>query len=181
MKKTMVAIVSMLLLSGVCWSQETETTANEVKYYDNAKVIRIKNVDGEGFVQRSYEEGNEEATANLPLFEKDTVGTTEGRLGIYLGRLNYLRLDADSVVVLERIPELGKTDLNVRVEKGNVYLDIENLDNERGIEIQTPDCGIFILDKGVYRVNVSENAQTEVAVMEGIAEVAGQESSRNVR
>ncbi|TFG74630.1 MAG: hypothetical protein E4H23_11760, partial [Chrysiogenales bacterium] len=179
MKKTMIAIVSMLLLSGVCWSETME--ANEAKYYDNAKVVRIKNVDGEGFVQRSYEEGNEEATVNLPLFEKDTVGTTEGRLGIYLGRLNYLRLDADSIVMLEKIPQLRKTDLNVRVERGSIYLDIENLDNEKGIEIQTPDCGIFILDKGIYRVNVSENAQTEVFVMEGVAEVAGQESSRNVR
>ncbi|MBU4267253.1 MAG: hypothetical protein KJ808_00140 [Acidobacteria bacterium] len=178
MKKTLITLVSMLLLSGACWSDDT---ANEVKYYDNAKVIRIKNVDGEGFVQRSYEEGNEEATANLPLFEKDTVGTTAGRLGIYLGRLNYLRLDADSIIVLEKIPQLRKTDLNVRVERGSIYLDIENLDNEKDIEIQTPDCGIFILDKGVYRVNVSENAQTEVLVMEGIAEVAGQESSRNVR
>ncbi len=169
-----------------CWQgpagpKITETNGNEVKYYDNAKVVRIKNVDGEGFVQRSYEEGNEEATANLPLFEKDTVGTTEGRLGIYLGRMNYLRLDADSTVVLEKIPQLRKTDLSVRVENGGIYLDIESLDNERGIEIQTPDCGVFILDKGVYRVNVSRDAQTEVLVMEGIAEVTGRESSRNVR
>ena len=181
MKKTMIAIACMLLLSGACWSQDTETNANEVKYYDNAKVVRIKNVDGEGFVQRSYEEGNEQATANLPLFEKDTVNTTAGRLGIYLGRLNYLRLDAESVVVLEKIPQLRRTDLSARVEKGNIYLDIESLDNEKGIEIQTPDCGIFILDKGLYRVNVSENSQTEVFVIEGIAEVTGQESSRNVR
>ena len=151
MKKTMIAIACLLLLAGACWSQDSETNGNEVKYYDNAKVVRIKNVDGEGFVQRSYEEGNEEATANLPLFEKDTVGTTEGRLGIYLGRLNYLRLDSDSTVVLEKIPELRKTDLSVRVENGGIYLDIESLDNERGIEIQTPDCGVFILDKGVYR------------------------------
>ena len=181
MKKTLITFVSILLLSGACWSDEMNPITNEAKYYDNAKVVRIKNVDGEGFVQRSYEEGNEEATANLPLFEKDIVGTTEGRLGIYLGRLNYLRLDADSTVMLEKIPQLRKTDLNVRVEQGSIYLDIENLDNEKGIEIQTPDCGIFILDKGVYRVNVSENAQTEVLVMEGIAEVAGRESSRNVR
>lgn len=181
MKKTMIALACLLLLAGACWSQDSETNGNEVKYYDNAKVVRIKNVDGEGFVQRSYEEGNEEATANLPLFEKDTVGTSEGRLGIYLGRLNYLRLDADSTVVLEKIPQLRKTDLSVRVENGGIYLDIESLDNERGIEVQTPDCGVFILDKGVYRVNVSPDAQTEVLVMEGIAEVTGRESSRNVR
>jgi hypothetical protein len=179
--KIMIAIVSLLMLSGACWSEDLETNTNEVKYYDNAKVVRIKSVEGEAFVQRSYEEGNEEATANLPLFEKDSVGTSDGRLGIYLGRLNYLRLDADSVVVLEKIPQLRKTDLSVRLEQGSLYLDIESLDNEKGIEIQTPDCGIFLLDKGIYRVNVTKDRLSEIYVMEGIAEVAGKESSRNVR
>ena len=181
MKKIMIAIVSILLLAGVLLADDTENTAGEAKYYDNAKVIRIKNVEGEGFVQRSYEGGNEEATPNLPLFEKDTVGTTAGRLGIYLGRLNYLRLDSDTIVELLNIPELRKTDLIVRVEKGGIYLDIENLDTEKSIQIQTPDCGIFLLDKGIYRINVDENSLTEVYVVEGIAEVAGQENSRNVR
>ena len=181
MKKIMIACVSLFLLSAACWSDDLESNANEIKYYDNAKVVRIKNVEGEGFVQRSYEEGNEEATANLPLFEKDTVGTTEGRLAIYLGRLNYLRLNGDSVVVLEKIPQLRKTDLTVRLEQGDIYLDIENLDREKEIEVQTPDCGVFLMDKGVYRISVKPDSLTEVVVMEGIAEVAGRESSRNVR
>jgi hypothetical protein len=181
MKKTLITFVSLLLLSGACWSDDMETNANAAKYYDNAKVVRIKSVEGEGFVQRSYDEGNEEATVNLPLFEKDTVGTTDGRLAVYLGRLNYLRLDADSVVVLEKVPQLRKTDLVVRVEQGSIYLDIENLDRERGIEVQTPDCGVFLLDKGVYRVNAGQDGLTEVIVIEGIAEVAGSDDSRNVR
>jgi hypothetical protein len=180
MKKTMIAIASLLLLSGAGWSDDMEMNAN-VKYYDNAKVVRVKSVEGEGFVQRSYDEGNEEATVNLALFEKDTVGTTDGRLAVYLGRLNYLRLDADSVVVLEKIPQLRKTDLTLRLEQGSVYLDIESLDQEKGIEVQTPDCGVFLLDKGIYRVNLDPEGRTEVIVLEGIAEVAGSDSSRNVR
>ena len=181
MKKTLITFVSLLLLSGACWAADMETNANEAKYCDNAKVVRIKSVEGEGFVQRSYDEGNEEATANLPLFEKDTVGTTAGRLAVYLGRLNYLRLNADTVVVLEKVPQLRKTDLVVRLEQGSIYLDIENLDREKGIEIQTADCGVFLLDKGVYRINSGSDGMTEVIVMEGIAEVAGSEDSRNVR
>jgi len=181
MKKTMIAIASLLLLSGACWSDDMEVNANEVKYYDNAKVVRIKTVEGEGFVQRSYDEGNEEATVNLPLFEKDTVGTTEGRLAVYLGRMNYLRLDADSIAVLEKVPQLRRTDLNVRLSQGSIYLDIESLDQEKGIEIQTADCGIFLLSKGVYRVNSNQEGRTEVIVLEGIAEVAGRENSHNVR
>ena len=181
MKKTLIVFASLLLLSGACWSDDLETNANEAKYYDNAKVVRIKSVEGEGYVQRSYDEGKEEATVNLPLFEKDVLGTTDGRLAVYLGRLNYLRLDADTVVVLEKVPALRQTDLAIRLEEGSVYLEIENLDREKGIEIQTADCGIFLLDKGVYRVNSGSNGQTEVVVLEGIAEVAGSDSSSNVR
>ncbi len=181
MKKIMVAIMSFLLLAIGLLAYETDNSPSEAKYYDNAKVIRIKNVEGEGFVQRSYEEGYEEATPNLPVFEKDTVGTTAGRLGIYLGRLNYMRLDTDTRVDMLSIPQLRETNLVARVTKGSIYLDIENLDKEKSIEIQTPDCGIFLLDNGIYRINVDENSMTEVYVIEGIAEVAGQDNSRNVR
>lgn len=181
MKKTLIIFASLLLLAVACWAEDVETNANEAKYYDNAKVVRVKSVEGEGFVRRSYDEGMEEATVNLPLFEKDVVGTTDGRLAVYLGRLNYLRLDADTVVVLEKVPALRRTDLAVRLEEGSIYLDIENLDREKSIEIQTADCGIFLLDKGVYRVNSGIDGQTEVIVLEGIAEVAGSDSSRNVR
>ncbi len=181
MKKTLIALVSLFLLSGACWSDDLEANVDEAKYYDNAKVVRIKSIEGEGFVRRSYDEGDEEAVANLPLFEKDTIGTTNGRLAVYLGRMNYLRLDGDTVVVLDKVPQLRKTDLVVRLEEGSIYLEIQSLDREKGIEIQTPDCGIFLLDKGVYRVNVLENETTEVIVREGIAEVSGSDSSRNVR
>jgi hypothetical protein len=181
MKKTMIVLMGILLLASVLLADDTENSSGEAKYYDNAKVIRIKNIEGEGFVQRSYEEGLEEATPNLPLFEKDTVGTTAGRLGIYLGRLNYLRLDSETTVKLLNIPPLRKTDFIASIEKGAIYLDIENLDNEKCIQIQTPDCGIFLLDKGIYRINVDENSRTEVYVIEGIAEVAGQDDSINVR
>ena len=180
MNKTLIVFASLLLLSGAGWSDDLQTNANEAKYYDNAKVVRIKTMEGEGFVQRSYDEGNEEATANLPLFEKDTVGTTDGRMSIYLGRLNYLRLDVDSAVILEKVPQLRRTDMAVRLEAGSICLDVENLDQEKGIEVQTPDCGIFLLDKGVYRIR-SDGERTEVLVLQGVAEVTGRDSGRNVR
>lgn len=180
MNKTLIAVASLLLLSGAGWSDDLQPNANEAKYYDNAKVVRIKTMEGEGFVQRSYDEGNEEATANLPLFEKDTAGTSDGRMSIYLGRLNYLRLDVDTTVILEKVPQLRRTDLAIRLEAGSICLDVENLDQEKSIEVQTPDCGIFLLDKGVYRIN-ADGERTEVLVLQGVAEVAGRDSGRNVR
>jgi hypothetical protein len=67
------------------------------------------------------------------------------------------------------------------VLRGGIYLDIENLDYERDIEVQTPDCGVFLLDRGAYRINVNEGGRTEIYVYDGIAEVAGDNYSRNVR
>ncbi len=181
MKTGLFVSLSILCMSAFLFAGYDEQKPIDPKYYDNAKVVRIKYIEGEGFVQRSYDEGNEEATVNLPIFENDSVGTTSGRLEVYLGRLNSLRLDSDTLVQLSKIPQLRKTDLNVRIEKGGIYLDIDSLDYEKGIEIQTPDCGIFLLDRGMYRINVIEDQRTEVYVVDGTAEVSGKETSRNVR
>ena len=55
------------------------------------------------------------------------------------------------------------------------------MDNEKDIEIQTSDCGIFLLNRGIYRINVTKAGYTEVYVYEGMVEVAGDNYSRNVR
>ncbi len=181
MKQTLLAMFVVLALAGLLFSSADDPRQGEAKYYDNAKVVRVKFVEGEGFIQRSYDEGNEEAVANLPLFENDSAGTTNGRIELYLGRLNYLRLDNDTLVKLTKAPQLGKTDLSLRLEKGGVYLDIGNLDYEKSVEAQTPDCGIFLLERGRFRINVLDDGRTEVYVFEGTAEVSGHESSRTVR
>jgi hypothetical protein len=184
MKKIISLIISLVLLAPLAFTYDDGNDPDqgvEPQYYDDARVMRVKYTQGEAYVKRSYDDGFEEAAINLPIFEKDTAGTTDGRLEVYMGRLNYLRLDNDTEVVFDKIPALQKTDLGVKVLRGGIYLDIENLDYERDIEIQTPDCGVFLLDKGTYRINVSEGGQSEVYVMDGIAEVAGDNYSRNVR
>lgn len=181
MKHVLKISLCLIFVYSLILAEDSDPTNFQPKYYENAKVIRVKYVSGEAFVQRSYDEGLEEATINLSVFEKDKVGTTSGRLEFYLGRLNYLRLDHDTEVILSEIPSLGKTILNLRIIKGGLYLDIAQIDNQKDIELQTPDCGVFILDRGLYRINVNESGTTEVFAHEGIAEVAGDSESRNVR
>lgn len=181
MKRFIILILSLLILSLFTYSDYSNQQTSEAKYYDKAKVLRVKYTQGETFVKRSYDEGIEEATINLPIFEKDTIGTTDGRLEIYLGRLNYLRLDYDTNLTTEKAPELRTTNMGFRLNNGGIYLDIENLDYDKDIEIQTPDCGIFLLNKGLYRINVNQQGNTEIYVYKGIAEVAGDNYTRNVR
>jgi len=184
MKKIITLIISLVLLAPIAFTYDNDNDPDpgvEPKYYDDAKVMRVKHTQGEAYVKRSYDDGLEEAAVNLPIFEKDTAGTTDGRMEVYMGRLNYLRLDYDTEVVFDKVPALRKTDLSLKVLRGGIYLDIENLDYERDIEIQTADCGVFLLDRGAYRINVSEGGQTEVYVYDGNAEVAGDNYNRNVR
>jgi hypothetical protein len=181
MKKRLILMFSLVLLSAFAFPDDSDPGTFEAKSYDDAKVLRVKYTQGEAFITRSYDEGFEEAAVNLPIFEKDTAGTTDGRVEVYLGRLNYLRLDYDTEVIFDKVPELRKTGMSFRLTKGGIYLDVENLDFERDIEIQTPDCGIFLLDKGLYRINVNEGGRTELYVYDGIAEVAGEDYNPNVR
>ena len=177
------AFITILFSLGVFLPAQTsgEDETFRAKYYENAKVVRVKYVDGEAFVDRSYDEGQEEATVNLPLFEKDTVETTDGRMEIYLGSLNYLRLDYDTRINLEKLPALRHTSLTMNIRHGGVYLDVNNLEYERDMEIQTPDCGIFVLGRGVLRINVTPGQGTEVLIKEGLVEVAGTSYNRDLR
>jgi hypothetical protein len=184
MKKIITLIISLVLLAPIAFTYDYDNDPDpgvEPKYYDDAKVMRVKHTQGEAYVKRSYDDGFEEAAVNLPIFEKDTAGTTDGRMEVYMGRLNYLRLDYDTEVVFDKVPALRKTELTLKVLRGGIYMDIENLDYERDIEVQTADCGVFLLDRGAYRINVSEGGRTEVYVYDGNAEVAGDNYSRNVR
>ncbi|MFC2155717.1 hypothetical protein ACFLRB_04415, partial [Acidobacteriota bacterium] len=61
--------------------------------------------------------------------------TTEGRLELYLGRLNYLRLDYDTEIEFVKVPALRTTGMSIRVNRGGIYLDIENLDYEKDVEV----------------------------------------------
>ena len=182
MKKLMMIVFSVALLSGFIFSEyypAEESEKFEAKYYENARVVRVKYSQGETYIQRSYDEGSEEATVNLPVFENDTAGTTDGRLELYLGKLNYIRLDFDTEVKFETVPELRTTHAVVRLQQGGIYLDINRIDQERDIEVQTPDCGVFILEPGKYRVNVNSGV-TEVFVHTGQADVAGSDYEKIV-
>ncbi len=180
MKKLLILSVIAVLMAVPISADYPQPDQTVAKYYDNAKVVKVKYSKGDTYVTRSFDEGREEAGVNIPIFEKDIAGTNDGRLDIYLGRSNFLRLDYDTEVEFQKVPELRKTDLRIFVSRGGIYLDLHALDYEKDVEVQTPDCGVFILNRGLYRINYNGERGTEVFVYEGLAEVAGENLSRNV-
>jgi len=180
MKKLLIFSIIAVFVCVSAFAEYQREDQAIAKYYNNARVVKVKYSQGDAYVSRSFDSGREEAGVNIPIFEKDIAGTNDGRLDIYLGRSNFLRLDYDTEVEFQRVPELRKTNLRIFVRRGGIYLDIHNLDYAKDIELQTPDCGVFILNRGVYRINYNGARGTEIFVIEGLAEVAGENTSRNV-
>ncbi len=169
------AVIPMLLLLGfaLAWAQSGE----EEPQYINESFARLSFISGGVYLQRTSEEGYEEGVINMPIEEGSRLGTTDGRAELYLGKSTYLRLDNDTKVEIISLPKKGSDLTQFRVLKGNVYLSVNRLDEEKSIELHTPDASFYVLSEGLYRVDVRENKKTDVFVFYGIVEAAGEEGS----
>lgn len=151
--------------------------AQEETKYTNDSVARLSYLTGNTFIQRASDIGFEECVLNTPITEGDRLGTTDGRAEVYFGQGNYIRLDNETKIDMLNLPKKGDDRVRIRVWAGHVYLDIANLIKEKTIEIHTADTSFYVLDEGLYRVDVNENKDTEVLVFRGLIEAAGEEGS----
>jgi hypothetical protein len=84
--------------------QQSQNTHEEPKY-TNDSVARVSFLQGKGFIQRAADLGYEDAVINDPVAEGDRLVTSDGRLEIQFGRLNYLRLDNDTKLDILNLPK----------------------------------------------------------------------------
>jgi len=145
--------------------------------YTNYSFARLSYVKGNIYIQRAADLGYEEGVVNAPISEGDRLGSTEGRAEIYLGKRNYLRLDNNTKIDFLNLPKRGYDLIRIRVWSGNIYLNVNFLEKEKNVEIHTSDVSTYILDKGIYRMDVRENRETEIFVFDGLVEAAGEEGS----
>ena len=183
MKKTLILIAAAILLAGsVVYAQETTPTpqnTQEIKdaKYTNDSIGHLSFVEGKAFVQRASDLGYEDAALNMPISEGDRIGTSEGRVEVHFGRGNYVRLDNDSKLDVLNLPKKDDDVARFRVWSGSAYLVVGSLKKEKAIELHTADSSFYVLDRGVYRVNVRENRDTEILVYQGLIEAAGEDGS----
>jgi hypothetical protein len=185
MKRHFALIAAALLVATAgAYAQETPQAptpqnTQELKdaKYTNDSVGRISFVEGKGFVQRASDLGYEEASLNMPISEGDRIGTSEGRLEVHFGRGNYIRLDENTKADILNLPKKDDDVARIRVWSGNVFLAVGTLSKEKAIELHTADSSFYVLDRGVYRVNVRENHDTEILVYKGLIEAAGGDGS----
>jgi len=149
--------------------------------YTNDTVARMSFVEGKTFIQRASDLGYEEGVLNMPVTEGDRLGTSDGRMEVRFGRANYVRLDNNTKLDFLNLPKKGDDIVRMRVWSGSIYMDVGTLAKEKAIEIHTADSSFYVLDKGVYRVNVRENHDTEILVLRGLIEAAGEGGSTLIK
>lgn len=152
-------------------------SAEDEAEYTNDSFARLSFLTGTAYIQRAADLGFEEAEVNTPITEGDRLGTTDGRAEIFLGKGNYVRLDKNTKIDFMNLPKKGNDFIRVRIWAGNAYFHVESLKEEKNIEIHTPDVSIYVLDAGLYRIDVKENRKTEILVFAGMVEAAGETGS----
>ena len=166
-----IAYVSIVLLFLLSILNAQETT------YTNESFARLSFIKGNTYIQKASELSFEEGVVNMPIQEGDRVGTTDGRTELFLGKGNYVRLNDNTKIDVMSLPKRGNDLTQLRIWSGNVYLSIYNLEKEKSLEIHTQDVSFYILDVGLYRVDVREGMETEIFVFNGLIEAAGESGS----
>jgi FecR protein len=188
MRKMIILVAALLMAAGSVLAQEppaqqaqtppppSPQDQKDVKY-TNDSIARLSFIQGKAFVQRASDLGYEEAALNMPISQGDRIGTSDGRVEVHFGRGNYVRLDGETKVDILNLPKKDDDIARFRVWSGNIFLVVGTLRKEKGIELHTADSSFYVLDKGVYRVGVRENKDTEILVYQGLIEVAGEDGS----
>jgi hypothetical protein len=150
--------------------------AEEPATYTNETFARLSCLDGNVYIQRATELDYEEGVVNMPVTEGDRMGTTDGRAEIYMGRGKYLRLDYNTKIDFLDLPGLEDELTRLQIWRGNIFFSIMSMKREKTIEIHSPDASLYILEAGLYRIDVREN-ESEIFVFKGMAEIAGETGS----
>jgi hypothetical protein len=169
MRKLICLISCLLLFFSMVSGEETR--------YTERSLARLSHITGNTFIQKAGDLAFEEGMVNMPLAEGDRISTTEGRAEIYIGNGNYVRLNFNTKIDLTKLPSIENDLIQIKLWTGNIIVSLESLYKEKNIELHTADISIYVLDRGLYRLNINQNQNTEFFVYEGVVEAAGESES----
>ncbi len=155
-------LIAGILLSGLVWAQE-EDDSNDAGE-TNHGVARVSLINGDVSVQRGDNGDTVAAVVNAPLVAADHLLTgPAARAEIQFDQGNFLRLGTDTEV---RLASLDNNQFQVQLGKGTVTLAVIR-DSSGQVEIDTPNMAFRPSQRGVYRVSVTDDGQSEVTVRAG--------------
>jgi ferric-dicitrate binding protein FerR (iron transport regulator) len=140
-------------------------------------VARLSFVSGDVSTQTGDSTDWAAATQNTPVSVNDRVATANnGRAEIQLDAANDLRMSASATA---KIASLDRTNIQVQVGQGLVTYSVLR-GSEANSEIDTPNASIHPNGPGEYRILVNSDAETQVVVRQGSADVSTPQGSANV-
>ena len=141
-------------------------------------VARLSLIQGAVSTQRGDSGDWSAATLNTPVVPGDRISTGEhARAELQLDYANILRLDENTVV---RITDISDATAQIEVAQGLVSFSTAK-GSSGVLEIDTPNLAIHPWRDGVYRIEVTLDGRTLVAIRRGQAEVGTADGSATIR
>lgn len=141
----------------------------------------LRYVSGGVYIQRTADMAYEKGSVNTAVKEGDRLGTTDGRADLQISGGKYIRLDHNTKIDLLELPGRLSGRTRIRVLTGHCYLRINSIKEGKKIEILSSDVSLFVLDKGLFRIDVRASRETEIFVYNGLLEAALENGSKLIK
>jgi FecR protein len=169
MRKTFFLVTLICLAFSTVLFAQTASTAVSDMYLISSKAGKVNLVEGAVLVERN-DGKNTGLNKNDELVMAEKVSTgSNGKAEILLNPGSYLRLGENSEF---EFATTNLDDLQLKLNRGSAIFEVIT-DSEQGfiVGIQTPQTKAFILESGVYRIDVLADNSTKVSVWKGKAQV----------
>lgn len=160
-----VATVALLAMPVSLFAQPRRQT-NMNRSDNGVGVARVSMVAGDA--SRLHGRDRMAAESGMPLVGGDSLSTgPASRAEIRLDDSNFLRLDANSEVLLK---QLGQRAFQINVVRGSISYSMLRY-GEADVDLRTPNANVVPQKDGVYRVEVNGPKDSRLIVRQGDAEV----------
>ncbi|HKV04903.1 MAG TPA: DUF6600 domain-containing protein [Candidatus Acidoferrales bacterium] len=180
MKKHLAGLAAIVLMAGVLPATaqyQASPPPSDQPAEPQPGVARVSFIHGDVSSQRGDNGDWVAVTLNAPISPDDRVATGEkSRAELQLDYADSLRM-ADSATV--KVATLARTHIQLQVGQGLVSYSVLK-GSEADSEIDTPNAAIHPQGPGQYRILVNSDAETEVTVRDGSADVSTPQGSTHV-
>ena len=146
------------------------TTGVAQEYTYESGYIRF--VDGSVSLQRAQNPEPEQGSVNLPVLPGDRLWTTASSFAeVRFVDGTHVRLGEETKVDFMAFG----AEPNIRLWNGSIVVKVDSASSR--VRIDTPSGSVYQQTAGTYRVDVVDGVTTTVSVLEGVAELASEQSS----
>jgi hypothetical protein len=170
-------LAAIILMLGGATLHAQDQPAQSHEPTDQQGVARVSFIHGDVSSQRGDNGEWVAMTLNTPIVTGDRVSTGQNsRAELQLDWANILRMSANATV---NVTTLDRSNIHIQVGQGlTTYSVLKG--GQTNSEIDTPNAAVRPLAEGEYRILVDSNAETQLTVRNGSADVSTPEGSTRV-